>query len=561
MGAAMRHIRATLQTIDYIVLVGYLVATALVGVLLAKKVKNAGDMFAAGGSAPFWASGLSAFMTMFSAGTFVVWGKVAYLHGFVAVSINLCYGVAALLVGWFVAGRWQKLGIRTPAEYVERRFGRTAMHVYTWVMMVARLMTVAVALYSLAKITSAAMPLPEGHALRSAETGNLSHDLAIVVLGAVVVLYTLTGGLWAVLITDVLQFLVLNLVVAFVVPLVLSDVGGFSGFIENAPDGFFSPVGGGYGWFFLAGWCLVHFFMVGAEFAFVQRYLCVSRPREAQKSAWLFGVLYLVSPFFWMLPPLVYRVIDPNVDPEQAYVLACRSVLPAGMVGLLLAAMFSATASMVSSQLNVFAGVLTQDVWRRLRPNTGDRGLLRAGRVFSGVLGLLLIVIALLVPVLGGAEEVVIKVTSLMMPPLLAPSLFGLFHRRLRWNAVVVAFSLSFLAGALSEWVFAEQLAQFGKATSIVTGTVLPVVVLAAFAWLQRRGPIVFEPGPPPAVAPPSADAARSAADIVAGAIVACGGTMALLALIGDDRRGLLLGFAGALVVIGLVVWRTTRPK
>ena len=90
-----------------------------VGVGLGRKVRDTGDLFRAGGQSPWWASGLSGFMTMFSAGTFVVWGGIAYRLGIVAVSINLMYGIAALLVGWFVAGRWKRLGIGTPAEFIE----------------------------------------------------------------------------------------------------------------------------------------------------------------------------------------------------------------------------------------------------------------------------------------------------------------------------------------------------------------------------------------------------------------------------------------------------------
>ena len=112
--------------IDYIVMGLYLAGILSVGFVLSKKVKSSGDLFAAGGRSPWWASGLSAFMTMFSAGTFVVWGGIAYERGLVAVSINLCYGVAALAAGYFLAGRWKNLGIDSPAEYVSLRFGKPA---------------------------------------------------------------------------------------------------------------------------------------------------------------------------------------------------------------------------------------------------------------------------------------------------------------------------------------------------------------------------------------------------------------------------------------------------
>ncbi len=128
-----------MQTVDYLVFIAYLVGIVLVGVGLSRKNKNAADMFAAGGESPWWTSGLSAFMTMFSAGTFVVWGGIAYQHGFVAVIINLCYGVAALLAGYFVAEHWKKLGVNTPAQFIELRFGAGAVQFYTWAMMIFRI--------------------------------------------------------------------------------------------------------------------------------------------------------------------------------------------------------------------------------------------------------------------------------------------------------------------------------------------------------------------------------------------------------------------------------------
>ena len=142
------------------------------------------------------------------------------------------------------------------------------------------------------------------------------------------------GGLWAVLMTDVLQFIILNLAVLFVVPLALHQVGGLGGFIEAAPEGFFDLVKEEkYSVFFLAGWAAIHFFMIGAEWAFVQRFLCVPTKKDARKSTFLFAALYLCSPLLWLLPPMIYRVSNPGADAEQAYILACQSVLPIGMVG------------------------------------------------------------------------------------------------------------------------------------------------------------------------------------------------------------------------------------
>jgi len=554
-------------TADFIVLAMYLGGIFAVGLGLSLKVKDTNDLFAAGGRSPWWAAGLSGFMTMFSAGTFVVWGGVAYRLGFVAVAINLMYGIAALLVGFLIAGRWKRLGLATPAQFIERRYGTAALHFYTWSMMVYRLVGVGVALYSLAVLVVTLMPLGEGNPLRDPATGNLSLTWAILIFGGVVVIYTMVGGLWAVLMTDVLQFIVLNLAVLFMIPLILEEVGGIGGFVANAPAGFFAPTAGSYTWFFLAGWCGIHFFMVGAEWAFAQRYICVPSEEDARKSAFLFGGLYLVSPILWLLPPLAWREIHPipagatpaeiNALAEQAYILACRHVLPAGMVGLMLAAMFSATASMVSSQLNVFAGVLTEDIYAKLRGVKADGELLWVGRGFSLLLGLVLVGLAIAVPVLGGAEQVIIAITSLMVAPLLAPTVWGLVSRTVGQAAVWVTATVCIGVGGLATFVFPEQLSAYGRTPEILIGVALPVAVLTVISLLSRRTAAGWERVEASAAAyrarrraAPPIPFDPSPAYIVAGCLGTCGLMMGGLMLMNDQDRGTIAGFGATLVIL-----------
>lgn len=486
---------------DWIVLVSYLVGTVAIGVILGRKVRSSADLFAAGGTSPWWASGLSAFMTMFSANTFVVWGGMAYEHGLVAIMVNLCYGVAALLAGYTVAGKWRRLGIQTPAEFVERRFGKGALHFYTWSMMIYRMVGSAGALYAIATLTVA---VTRGGDSAGAISG-MPPELvtAILVFAGIVVFYTMIGGLWAVLMTDVIQFIVLNVSVVFVVCLILLDVGGLGGFVRQAPEGFLALTSGSkYTWFFLFGWVAIHYFMIGAEFAFVQRYLCVRSARDARRGTVLFGVLYLFSPFLWLLPPLLWRVQSPipegataetiRILKEEAYIRSCKNVLPIGMVGMIMAAMFSATASTISSQLNVFSGVLTHDIYKPLRKGIDDMGLLLAGRWFTVLLGALIAGIALGIPLLGGAEKVIISITELMVVPLLAPILLGLLSRRVNVGAlwttagicIPLGLSLHFgwipapQEGGAAKWLFDQ--------SKTFVGVVLPMGIALAAHFMAR---------------------------------------------------------------------------
>ena len=560
-----------MTTPDWTILILFLAGTVLVGVFLGKLVKNASDMFAAGGRSPWWLSGLSAFMTMFSANTFVVWGGVAYEHGLVAVLINLCYGIAAIAAGYTVAGRWNRLGIRTPAEYVERRFGRGALHFYTWFMMAFRIVGSGGALYAIATLTLAVIGGENSAGGAAIDPSTLRW--AIIIFAAIVVGYTMVGGLWAVLVTDTLQFIILNLAVIFVIPLSLAAIGGFSGFAEGVPAGFLNPTTARFTWLFLAGWVAIHYFMIGAEWAFVQRYLCVPSPRAARKSTFLFGGLYLFSPFLWLLPPMLWRVRQPIPEgadaatitrlAETAYIVSCKAVLPAGMLGLMLAAMFSATASMISSQLNVFSGVITENIYRPLARNPDERRLLFMGRVFTCVLGVLIAAIAILTPLIGGAAKLIIGVTELMVTPLLAPTLLALFCRRLGAGAIWWTVGICFPLGALGK--FHPALAGTPLANSTLTGVVLPMAIVGLFLIFARRE----APGwasianlkPPVDEADADANASVLPARIVAISLVFCAVVLFALMPANPDTRGQLALFGVGLIALGALVFALARRK
>lgn len=460
-------------------------------------------MFSASGLSPWWVTGLSGFMTIFSAATFVVWGGIAYELGIVALSINMCYGVASLAAGYFIASKWKKTGVHTPAEYISLRFGETAMHFYTWVLMFNKMTGASVAVYGLALLLTALMPLPDGHLLQDPHTGNLSVAWAIIIFGMIVVLYTMAGGLWSVLMTDVIQFLILTLSVIFIVPLMLFEVGGLQSFLDRAPAGFFNIVSGDYTWLFLAGWCLVYFFMIGADWAFAQRYISVANGRAARKSAYLAGALYLISPIIWLAPPMLYRVVDDSAIPGQAYILASQLVLPAGLLGMMVAAMFSATASAVSSQINVFAGGLTDRLYHaQLRPNASEKELVWAGRLLSLLLGIFLVAMANVIPYIGVTTLVVAK-SSLIIGPMLAPVMWGLFSRKMSastiWWVVASTLVAAFIVksglqpgGIIADIGLLEPFAHWaqsaGKIDDFVIGLVVPITVLVvAEIWSRTE--------------------------------------------------------------------------
>lgn len=482
-----------MNSVDLTVLVIYLAGLVAMGSIFSR-LKSTQEMFSAGGQSPWWLSGLSAFMTTFSAGTFVVWGGIAYRYGLVGVSILVVIGVAAIFVGWFLAGRWKSFGYDSAASFLDARFGRSLVQFYTWLQGTVGIFTMGGAIYALAVIVTALIPLPEGHFLADMETGNFSVTIASLIICVLVIIITSGGGLWAVLMTDALQFIILSVSVLIVVPLIIVRVGGPMAFVESAPQNFFSPVAGEFTWVFLAGWGLVFFFKMGGEWAYVQRFACVPSSRDARKSSYLFGILYLVSPLIWMLPPMVYRLIDSNADYEQAYILACQAVLPAGMLGLMIAAMCSATASMVTTQLNVFAGAFTTEFYQRLlRPEAKQGELVIVGRVITVLLGGIAVAGALLIPRMGTYTGYILASVAILTGPLVLPTIWGLYSRKIglgtAWTVTILGIAIGllvkvgFMPGGWFEQVefiapVTALLQRNERITEIVVGTAFPLLLL-----------------------------------------------------------------------------------
>src|SRR5690606_3545753 len=177
---------------------------------------------------------------------------------------------------------------------------------------------------------------------------------------------------------------------------------------------------------------------------YIQRFSCVPSPRDAERSSYLFGLLYLISPFIWMLPPMLVRLHDDSVDPEQAYILACQLVLPTGMLGLMIAAMCSATASTVTTYLNVFAGAFTTEFYQGIfRKQATEKELVLVGRVFTVLLGGVAMAGAFLIPRWGTYTGYVISSVAILSGPLVLPTIWGIFSSKINLKS---AWTVTFLS-------------------------------------------------------------------------------------------------------------------
>jgi Na+/proline symporter len=470
--------------LDYFVIAVYFVGLIAVSGIISRRIKSSEDMFIAGRNSSWWLSGMSTYMTLFSASTFVVWGGVAYRSGLVAALVGNLLGLGCFFAGRYIAGRWRELRIKSPGEFLGIRFGHSTVNFYTLIGIIGRGGHTAVALYAIAIVVSTLVQLPEGHILADPATGQLSVVWAIILLGIITLIYTVTGGFLAVLMTDVIQFGVLITVVIFMIPMSIQQIGGLDTLIAQAPEGYFVPASPEYPFFWLVMWFFLNLFTVGGDWPFIQRYISVPTPRDARKSNYLVGVLYLVTPIIWYLPAMIYRIIDPNANPEQAYILMSKLVLMKGMLGVMLAAMISATLSCVSGTLNVYANVFTYDIYCKRHPEASERQRIRVGRLFTLLFGLSILLVALLIPYAGGAEKVVITILTLVIAPLCIPTVWGLFSKRITGKQVIAVMLVTYAVGLTLR--FAVDTGIRPQVLESASGLFLPVSMLTLLELYGR---------------------------------------------------------------------------
>lgn len=150
-----------MDNIDVWVVVVFSALVFVCGMSFAKSGSNMKSFFAAGGALPWWMSGLSLFMSFFSAGTFVVWGSIAYSSGWVAITIQWTMSIAGLLIGFFIAPRWRRTGALTAAQFITERLGYNTQKVYTYLFLFISIFTTAFFLYPVAKIVEVSAGIPK----------------------------------------------------------------------------------------------------------------------------------------------------------------------------------------------------------------------------------------------------------------------------------------------------------------------------------------------------------------------------------------------------------------
>jgi len=423
---------------DYLVIAAYFFFMLGIGIYFMKINKGAKEYFAGGSMIPWWVSGMTLYMANFSAWTFTGAAGFAYATGWFAILYFGTWSVSYYVGSQITAARWRRTRSISPVEYTYTRFNFTTQQFLSLVISVNFTLSAGVQLAATCKLLAPVMGL----------------DILMVTLvtGIVILLYTFMGGLWAVSITDVVQGVILLSITFIVMPLALDLVGGPVNLVNSLPALSFDHTYNGV--HYTEHW-LVSIFIImclGTASGAAQRFYSVKDERDAKRVGKLAGGLFLTVPFVFGVPPLVAKVIWPdlsqvdffvpyiNSNPQDlVFIALCLKLLPNGLIGVFLAAMLAATMSTLSSVYNMVSSILSRDIYQGwIKPDISDEKLLTVGRVFSVCIGLFVVLLAVVfVTSQFGIFNLMQAFFTLLNIPVVVPTAFGLIFRRVpKWGAV-----------------------------------------------------------------------------------------------------------------------------
>ncbi|HMH58437.1 MAG TPA: sodium:solute symporter family protein [Galbitalea sp.] len=474
-----------MQLLDWLVLFGYFVIMVGVGWWAKRRVHNAADFFTAGGKMPWWLAGISHHMSGYSAAVFVAYAALCYTTGFSvyvwwALSITFACAVGSILF----APRWprlrQRLGIISPLEFLTTRYNLPAQQVLAWSGTALKVFDVA------AKWAASAI-------LLNVFTG-VSLPVGILVIGGVTMIYSTIGGLWADALTDFGQFLIQFVAAIVLLVVTMAKLGGVSsifGIWQKLPASHSQPFSGTLTVGFFLAYCLISTVSYnGGTWNLAQRFIAAPNGSSARKSILLSGGLYLIWPLVLFFPMWAAPLILPNLkDPSQAYALMAEHLLPVGLVGLVLAGMFSHTMAMSSSDANAISAVVTRDIIPALR---GSRRQLTSkielavGRLATFLFIGLSMIIALSANSFGGVLGLLILWFGALVGPIAIPMLLGMLRpfRRSGPSAALFSWAVGLIVFAVNKYVLVDQINALGNNASAVS-VAAPIVASIIVFWLM----------------------------------------------------------------------------
>lgn len=409
-------------TLDLIVIILFFLLMLVIGLWSYFRNANAEDYFIAGGNLPWWLSGISHHVSGYSGAVFVAYAGLAYTHGFSlyiwwAFTIGVTVIASAKVFPVYWVRLRKKFHIQSPLEFLERRYNLLTQQIMAWSSVFLKLFDIG------AKWAALAI-------LLNVFTG-ISLAWGIIISGGISLLYITFGGLWAVVMTDFAQFIVQLVAGTIMFFAVLSRLGGMGSVFsmwDKLPEGNSQVFNEPYTPLFAIVFLFINFLSYnGGQLNLATRYISSPDERQASKAARLSGILYLIWPLILFFPMWAAPLLLPDLaNPSESYGILTMQLLPAGLVGLVIASLFANTMSMTSSDINTISAVITRDILPAVSNKfKNEKTSLATARITTFVFTVLTILVAFQYEQFGGVLGLIISWFGALVGPIAIPLLFG----------------------------------------------------------------------------------------------------------------------------------------
>src|SRR6056297_501326 len=423
-------------TINYIVLFGYLLSMVGVGFYFARKNSSTDDFFRGGKQIPWWAAGCSIFATMLSALTFTGIPSKAFAQDWVYSVGNFTIPVVAVIAVFVAMPFFRRIDATSAYEYLERRFSRGVRLFGSASFSLFHIFRMAVVMSLTGLALAVAIPLTPSQ--------------SVLLMGVLSIVYCTMGGIEAVIWTDTIQTFVLMGGAVLAIGMLISGVdGGVSGFFAAANDADKFAIANFHWdvtstqialWVVIVGAIAQNLSSYTADQAVVQRYMTTANQKLAARSIWTNAVLTIPATllFFGIGTALFafYRShpdkLDPTITTDQIFPLFIAREMPIGIAGLIVAGVFAAAQSTVSTSMNSTATAIVTDVMRPFRMCNSETGYLSAARFWTFLIGVVGTMLGLVFvnPEIKSLFDSFIKVIGLFMGVLGGLFILGALTRR-----------------------------------------------------------------------------------------------------------------------------------
>jgi solute:Na+ symporter, SSS family len=417
-----------MATLDLVIVGVYLAAMVAMGFWTRRRATKSQEEFLVAGRSlgPWLYAGTLAAVTI-GGGATVGGVKLGYTYGISGMWLVSMYGVGMIVMGVFLVPRILKLKLFTVAEILQRRYGPSARVAGGVVMGTYDFMIVVVATIAIGAVAEVMAGIPRTE--------------AILICSAVMILYSVLGGMWALTATDIVQFVIMTVGILFVLlPIAILRAGGFEGMHAQLPEGFFSITH--LGWDKIATFVTLYFLGILIGQDGWQRVFTARSVSVARTGGLLVGLYCIFYAAAGALIGAAGRTFLPELpDADQAFAQVVNAVLPPGLRGLVLAASLAAIMSTATSCLLATSTVFLEDVYLTTK-GTGGAGTVAQSRWLTLVLGVLAAVVACLM------HDVIAALTvgyNLLVGAIFVPIIAAMFFDR----GVPAAALLSIVASAV----------------------------------------------------------------------------------------------------------------